>query len=541
MSGTKEILQGKMVSVKVKKDMIHIKCKVRASLCDTYTCKELRLLYRTDDEKRKQEFALPFISRKETKNYITFRSILDLKEVKLKPMHWDFRLVATKGDQTFYIVLKNPSYLNYAKYCLLFFENKYEYGDGMFVYPYVSAKREFSLQYREKAEYDDYRIKLKERLAVIRFVLTYPWLRHKRIFLVYEKFCCMAQDNGFYFFKYCMEHDMEKKLNRSIFYVIDKRAMDRDRLNPYGKKVIDFMSVRHLTYGLAARLLISSESKTHIYARVKGSALAPLIKRKKAVFLQHGVIGLKKITTFQKWDIGASNMFVVSADFEKNIVKQHFGYEEEELALTGLARWDVLKDCSNGSKEILIMPTWRNWLENSSDEFFKNSSYYKNYMELLQSEELKEVLKKYDLKFNFYIHPKFNEYMKNFALEHEERVCLTPFGQEPLNEIIMRCKMLITDYSSVSWDMLYMKKPVIFFQFDYDDYMRQNGSYMDLKKELLGERVESVDNLLQIIENYADNGFTLRKEYEKKHPSYFKYIDHNNSKRICEEIMRRGF
>ncbi|MFP3153697.1 CDP-glycerol glycerophosphotransferase family protein [Lachnospiraceae bacterium ZAX-1] len=545
MHGIEKPLQGNMISVKVKKNIIHIKCKVKASLGDTYAFQELRLLYRVgkeeQEQEQKQEFSFPLTICKKTKNDITFRSAINLNEVELKPIYWDFQLVAAKGDQSVSIELKNRSYLTYAKDCLLFFENKYEYGDGMFVYPYVSSIRGIALQYRKKTQYDDYRLKLKERLAVLRFILTYPWLRHKKIFLVYEKFCDMAQDNGFYFFKYCMEHHMEKQLNRSIFYVIDKHAADRGRLEPYQKNVIDFMSTRHLAYGLAARLLISSESKTHIYAKTKGSALAPFIKRKKAVFLQHGVTGLKKVPTFQKGKSGSSNLFIVCSEFEKNIVKHHLGYKDEEIAVTGFARWDVLKDGQNENREILIMPTWRSWLEHTSDETFKKSSYYRNYMELLQSEQLKELLVKHDLELTFYIHPKFKEYMKNFVVTNEERIHLTPFGQEPLNGIMMRCKMLITDYSSVSWDVLYMKKPVVFFQFDYDGYMSQSGSYMDLKTQLLGERVERVGSLLQVIEQYADNGFALREEYEKKQHDYFKYIDQDNSKRICEAIVQRGF
>lgn len=42
-------------------------------------------------------------------------------------------------------------------------------------------------------------------------------LLQKSIYLTYEKYCCMAQDNGFYFFQYCMDHDMESVMNRKIY------------------------------------------------------------------------------------------------------------------------------------------------------------------------------------------------------------------------------------------------------------------------------------------------------------------------------------
>ena len=45
--------------------------------------------------------------------------------------------------------------------------------------------------------------------------------------------------------------------------------------------------------------------------------------------------------------------------------------------------------------------------------------------------------------------------------------------------------MLITDYSSVSWDIYYMEKPILFYQFDLEQYNETNGSYIDMDKRTL--------------------------------------------------------
>lgn len=47
-----------------------------------------------------------------------------------------------------------------------------------------------------------------------------------------------------------------------------------------------------------------------------------------------------------------------------------------------------------------------------------------------------------------------------------DRIHLKSFGDTPVNELLMQCKMLITDYSSVCWDVLYQNKPTLFYQFD---------------------------------------------------------------------------
>lgn len=111
------------------------------------------------------------------------------------------------------------------------------------------------------------------------------------------------------------------------------------------------------------------------------------------------------------------------------------------------------------------MPTWRSWLEEKSAEEFKASDYYKNYMKLLQSQKLARILKENDVKLIFYIHPKFKDYLSEFNVSGDN-IELIPFGTEPLNEIMKKCSMLITDYSSVCWDVCYLDKPVLFYQFD---------------------------------------------------------------------------
>ena len=70
---------------------------------------------------------------------------------------------------------------------------------------------------------------------------------------------------------------------------------------------------------------------------------------------------------------GSCNLFVVTSDFEKGIIEKYFGYAEDEIVNSGFARWDVLEDKSEGLREILIMPTWRSWLENATAEEFKKA------------------------------------------------------------------------------------------------------------------------------------------------------------------------
>lgn len=298
-----------------------------------------------------------------------------------------------------------------------------------------------------------------------------------------------------------------------------------------------------MLYCMVANLYIASDSKKHLYAwRTKPNMISNRIACHNILFLQHGVTALKKVDPiFGKKGTSPMNHFTTTSKFEQEIIVEHFGYTEKNAPLLGFTRWDVLEDKSKPEEKIILaMPTWRAWLEEKSAQEFKESDYYYNYMQLLKSEKLAKILKDNDVKLIFYIHPKFKDYLGEFNISGEN-IELIPFGKQPLNEIMMRCSMLITDYSSVCWDVYYMAKPVLFYQFDYDMYMQAHGSYVDMEHDLFGERYTEYEDLIEGIEKYVDNGFKIKKEDLDNIDYYFAYRDNDNSKRTYDYVVERGY
>lgn len=168
------------------------------------------------------------------------------------------------------------------------------------------------------------------------------------------------------------------------------------------------------------------------------------------------------------------------------------------------------------------MPTWRSWLEDKDDDFFCKSDYYQTYMHLFQNEALLDLLKTSNTCMVFYIHPKLKEFMKSFHSE-SPLIQLIPFGQCPLNHLIMECSMLITDYSSVCWDVYYLEKPVVFYQFDSELYEKTNGSYMDMEHDLFGDRCILEDQLINTIKDYIQSDFHEKEKYKKNAERSFRF------------------
>lgn len=489
------------------------------------------------------ECKYPFVLKKREKgNTVVCDASLDANLLSLEVAFWDIVAQVETPEEEFEAVIGGQSSLR--KLWLILFPRWTRTEDGHMIYPFVNGARQFTIQYRRwDKRYDSYGFIAKEYLALLCYFLLKPYWDGKKLWLVCEKFCSMAQDNAYYFFKYCME-ELPQKERKHILYVMDKGARDYAALKPYEDNVIDFMSFKYMIYLCAAQYLISTDAIRHFYIWDSPNSVYKVLyqARKHIIFLQHGVMGFKQChRTFHKQGGNRMALFVTSSGYEKEIIRKYFEYDEDEIIVTGLPRWDVLRDTSSEhGKEILLMPTWRIWLEDASDEAFVRSDYYKNYKAFLTDERLHALLKEHGLVLNFYLHPKFRDYMHDFSVDAEE-IRLISFGEMPLNSLLMSCRMLITDYSSVAWDVYYQEKPVLFYPFDYDVYEKQQGSYMDLRTEAFGSVVMSVNELLAGIESCVYNDFKENEDAAERREWLLPLRDHDNSKRVYEAIRDAKF
>ena len=193
-------------------------------------------------------------------------------------------------------------------------------------------------------------------------------------------------------------------------------------------------------------------------------------------------------------------------------------------------------------KEILFMPTWRNWikLENTRIE---DTEYFKNITGLVTDEKLNKYLEEKNIYLNVYIHQLMHDYLKNFdKVKLGKNVALLPKDADITKEL-MKSKILITDYSSVAYDFYYLKKPIIFFQFDREEYQKKVGSYVDLDKELFGEGVHSIKECVEKIEEITENKFeyspAVKENTDKMRSMFLKYTDKENCKRVYELIIKK--
>lgn len=532
---SKERVKHRVKIVKYKKNKSLVTMIAKVSLKEELDYTVNAVILKLRNKVTNMEYRIPVkVSKKSQISKVKFS--MDMEKFNFMPFYWDLFLDVTIENENFYLRIKNPTKRIRRDIDKNITQNEISLKEDFMIYPYITLDKSLSFTYRERASYEKLSFRIKETVAYYFYRLFKRHYDKKNIWLGYEKNANSAQDNGYYFFDYCYKNNKHE----NFYYIIKEDSADIEVLKDKKDKLLYFMSFKYMVYMFAAKLLVASESKVHSFdIRIQKGLLRNSLRKKNLVFLQHGVIALKRVDYgFKKTKNNAVSLFEVCSEYEKDIIKNIFGYSEKEIMLTGLARWDVLEDKATKEKrKIFMMPTWRSWMDGILKEDFFKSDYYNRYKAIFDSEELKKLLKVNNIELHFVLHPKFLAYSNEFISDSDE-IVIHQFGEIKVNEYLMESSLLITDYSSISWDMYYQGKPVIFYQFDIEEYNLYEGSYMNFEEEIFGDITYELDDLIKQIRYYIEQDFQEKERYKNMRPLYFEYEDKNNSQRIYEAIMK---
>lgn len=358
----------------------------------------------------------------------------------------------------------------------------------------------------------------------------------KNVWLISER-GTDARDNGYHFFRYMRKKHPEVE---SVF-VISKDSPDRSRVAALGR-VVDYRSIRHYMLFFGAQYLIS----THLMGYAPNCDFYKYIQAKmkkkvvggKSVFLQHGITKDNMVNLYQEKT--KLDLFICGAKPEYMYISQNWHYQHGEVCYTGFARFDALTDYQT-KRQILMMPTWRNWLEYGVDACEKNtmeSSFFRHWKSLLNNSRLLELANEYNVQFVFYPHYRVQKYLSAFSTASSE-IILADFAHYDVQQLLKESMLLITDYSSVYFDFAYMKKPVLYYQFDEEEYRAKHYAqgYYDYRRDGFGEVVNDEQELLDLLEHYLSDGCRLKPEYQKRIEGFFPLHDNQNCERIYQAIL----
>ena len=355
-----------------------------------------------------------------------------------------------------------------------------------------------------------------------------------------------AGDNGEALFEYIMENEPEE-IKTVTFFVINKRCKDYRNMK-FKDHVIDFRSKEHLEKFLNAKVIYSSHNAVNFFYPFEPSQYswyADLLSYK-FVWLQHGVT--KDNIQKEANKLNTMDDFIVTAstwEFSE-FNKTGYLYSEGDILFSGFARFDKLNDTKQ--KKIIVAPTWRKELvgkilpngHNEPKAGFTESKFYSSYIEFLTDKKLIDVLEKEDYHLDFVLHSGFTCYEDMFKCINMDRIHLIPLSEFSYNKEFCESALFITDFSSTAFDFAYMRKPVIYFQFDEKEFFENHyvkGTW-DYRKDGLGSVVTETKELVDEVTKYLENGCKMSEKYQRRVEEQFTYSDKNSCKRIMDATRK---
>lgn len=342
-----------------------------------------------------------------------------------------------------------------------------------------------------------------------------------------------CKDNGYYLFKYIMENYPKK----NVYYAIERDSSHIEKIQKYGH-IIKFNSFLHYIYALSASRLIGAFLPCGIPDSMSFYKFSKIIKGKK-IFLQHGITtGMIDSLKYDKTKLDA---FVCAAKPESEFAIEKLGYPLNNIAKTGFCRYDGLKDFVN-ENFILLMPTWRHWIPSATwhENYAENPNefeYFTTYKNLINNVKLHNLLYSKGYKLVFFIHHELQPYVSYFG-SSSDSIILATEQEYDVQDLMKRCSCLITDYSSVAFDVAYMNKPIVYYQFDEEEYYSKHYAkgYYDYHKMGFGPVAYKEEDVIERIREFICDKCRFNKEYTERRNNFFLYNDTNNCERVYNYI-----
>ena len=156
-------------------------------------------------------------------------------------------------------------------------------------------------------------------------------------------------------------------------------------------------------------------------------------------------------------------------------------------------------------------------------------------MGILRSEAIAEAIGRRGWRLGFMPHPNLQPILDRLELPaHVERLS---FEGTDVQGLYARCGLLVTDYSSVFFNLAYIDRPIVYFQFDRavmlrGGHMGRQG-YFDYERDGFGPVVEDLDAARRAIAASIDTGAEPAPMYQARIDATFPTRDG----RCCERVV----
>ena len=216
---------------------------------------------------------------------------------------------------------------------------------------------------------------------------------------------------------------------------------------------------------------------------------------------------------------------------------KQYGWKDENIIKINLPRWDKYNDFKNikqegQAKNIFVMFTWRN-IKKKKDI---SKLYFQNINGLLNNDLLLKYLNQYEVTLFFTLHRKIlsKEKIKiNKNIKYIE--------EEEISSILSNTSLIVSDFSSIIFDMIYREKPFVIFIPDSNDPTLNNiydNCYSKLIKDIKEGTISfqntffNIEDTVNKINYYIKNNFNLDLKLKEFYNNFGLQKENNTNKFI---------
>jgi len=394
---------------------------------------------------------------------------------------------------------------------------------------------------------------IKAFIKIISFNLTriigFFTIKNDSIWVFGERAGHLYMDNSKYLFEYISEHKKEIRAiwftaNKHIYEEIKSKGYEVYYFNSFNAYLIAFRAKAYIithnledicNYSLsrakvfflfhAMPLKITGDSKTT-------DVINDAQKVSKFTLLKRKVI--QSLTTVDC--IKLSPFFIATSEITKETIEKTFkqnnviitGQPDDAIFYSNISKDIILKKYGLEKlidhKIILYLPTFRDnktkfdhSIVDISDESLHNLLNDNNavILEKCHSNEINSV----------------NDNNNNSVIMNISKINLD------IQELLSITDILITDYSSCYFDFLFTERPVIFYNYDYEEYMQYRGLFYDYNEIAAGDKVRTIQSLTQSIKKYLEDATQDLDKRKRIKNKIHHYQDGKSSERVFKEIL----
>ncbi|MDR0753236.1 MAG: CDP-glycerol:glycerophosphate glycerophosphotransferase [Holosporaceae bacterium] len=352
-----------------------------------------------------------------------------------------------------------------------------------------------------------------------------------------------ADDNAEHLYRYV--RDSYPKQN--IKFMIRRTSPHWKRLKKDGFNLVGFDCRPSGPLGRASKIISSQLD-------LPGSLGVGPFQFKDFVFLQHGVSQHDMSNWLNKHKI---DLMITATPMEHFLFLEkegNYGFLPFQVKMTGFPRHDNLLQkarlCNRyrEHKSIIIAPAWRIDLVGEPrvlcngrlyNKAFYNSDYAIAWGSFLKSKILRSIALRYGYHVVFFPHPNIGPYVKRWDLPNYIMRYSYAEGNKSIQDVLVESDLMITDFSSIAFEMAYLRKSIIYYQFDEDLFFQRHcwrKGYWDYRRDGFGPVVTTEEALLEELDKLLKNNCRMKSQYLHRMKVSFPFRDGLCCKRVHDAI-----